>query len=252
MIGAATTAVYSYMRWVQLWQGGGVQNSLAHHWFLQSRQWALLYTAFSGAFALGLFWSLFSLGQMIWFFPPIVIAALYPIGFPRPFQAFSSLRAAPGLKLFLIAASWVYLTYFIPILLQNVWLDTYVLLEAVARLIFVMAITLPFDVRDLRADRVEMKTIPQQYGADFALDLAKFGVVITQLWMVLRIFILDQTLLRSVAWLIALELAYWIIHQVHRHRHDLFVSFYVEAIPIILGICLLLAEALPAIFTFAL
>jgi len=75
-----------------------------------------------------------------------------------------SLRNIAGLKLFLIAFSWAGITALFP-LTQNYMQFRFVdWLVFIQRFLFVIAITIPFDIRDVNYDVSELKTIPQQLG----------------------------------------------------------------------------------------
>ncbi|MDZ7848639.1 MAG: hypothetical protein U5L96_18920 [Owenweeksia sp.] len=45
---------------------------------------------------------------------PALISLVYPISFKKSFSGFTSLRSVPGLKMFLIALNWSYVTVLIP------------------------------------------------------------------------------------------------------------------------------------------
>lgn len=79
----------------------------------------------------------------------------------------TGLRNIPGLKLLLIAGVWAASTVLLPILataeIQINKLQTLILLAQ--RFLFVAAITLPFDIRDIDQDKAyALKTIPVQLG----------------------------------------------------------------------------------------
>ncbi len=80
------------------------------------------------------------------------------------------LRNIPGLKLFLIALVWAFSSVLMPYFqLQesqslNISFVNIVILT-VKRFLFVVAITIPFDIRDMFQDKVfELKTIPTIFG----------------------------------------------------------------------------------------
>ncbi len=84
------------------------------------------------------------------------------------------LRNIPGIKLFLIASVWALSCVLIPILeMENnktiaVTLNDTILLIA-KRFLFIAAITVPFDIRDLYQDKFyELKTIPVLFGERWA------------------------------------------------------------------------------------
>ena len=85
---------------------------------------------------------------------------------------FISLRDIPLLKIFIIAFYWTYLTIIIPVLVYNISFDSNLILNIIVRFLFVLAITIPFDIRDYSVDDSSKKTIPQLIGLQKATILA--------------------------------------------------------------------------------
>ncbi|MAP02005.1 MAG: hypothetical protein CMD01_04220 [Flavobacteriales bacterium] len=82
-----------------------------------------------------------------------------------------SLRDVPGIKIFLIAISWGLVTVLIPDLFcGNIFTPSwkYVFTST----LYVLAITIPFDIRDYSVDDSSKKTIPQLIGLQKATILA--------------------------------------------------------------------------------
>ncbi len=104
--------------------------------------------------------------------------ALISIAYNLPLFAIQDkkfgLRNIPGIKLFLIASVWALSCVLIPILeMENnqkiaVSLNDTILLIA-KRFLFIAAIAVPFDIRDLYQDKLyELKTIPVLFGERWA------------------------------------------------------------------------------------
>jgi 4-hydroxybenzoate polyprenyltransferase len=77
------------------------------------------------------------------------------------------LRNISGLKLFLIAFVWSFSIVWLPILDANILIAHREIIILVAKqFIFLTAITLPFDIRDLFEDKASnLKTLPTMFGA---------------------------------------------------------------------------------------
>jgi len=90
------------------------------------------------------------------------------------------LRSIPVLKIFLIAYVWASMASFLPSLDANKPMFAYLnLLLFTAHFLFIFAITLPFDIRDFRADgKNNLITFPQLIGVNTAkiIALACFAV----------------------------------------------------------------------------
>jgi len=105
-----------------------------------------------------------------------------------------NLRDIPSLKIFLIGFVWAVISTFLPKV--NLSVDFWPWLLFAANFIFIIAITIPFDIRDLDLDEKEKKTIPQIIGKKKAILLASFLllinffllVFITQNWLITSFF----------------------------------------------------------------
>lgn len=73
-----------------------------------------------------------------------------------------SLRELPFIKIHLIAFTWVVVLLVFPLLNESI--DKGIVHYALAHYAYVVAITIPFDIRDLKYDLVGQKTIPQLLG----------------------------------------------------------------------------------------
>ena len=90
------------------------------------------------------------------------------------------LRGIPGLKIFLISMVWGIVTVFIPVLKNDGnFLDVNILLLLIRRMLFVFAITIPFDIRDRAEDAIDnLKTIPGLLGEKKSKAIALGALVL--------------------------------------------------------------------------
>ncbi|RMF31470.1 MAG: hypothetical protein D6765_01710 [Bacteroidetes bacterium] len=83
------------------------------------------------------------------------------------------LRDVHYLKIFLIAAVWSWVTVLLPALELRAMHEAGTYVMALERALFIFAITLPFDIRDLQIDAFQrVKTLPGQLGIPAAKRLA--------------------------------------------------------------------------------
>jgi len=90
------------------------------------------------------------------------------------------LRDIPYLKIFLIAFVWSVSTILLPVIEagENMF-DKQVILLFAERFFFIFAITIPFDIRDMQADRnAGIKTIPLLLNKNRALMLSYFSLTV--------------------------------------------------------------------------
>lgn len=96
----------------------------------------------------------------------LVVAGLMSLFYviKTPWISGRSLRDIPTLKIFLIAFVWSATGTFLPWLNTEFYPKEIPWLLFVIYFLFVLAITLPFDIRDIYLDEPDKKTIPQRIG----------------------------------------------------------------------------------------
>ena len=94
-----------------------------------------------------------------------VISICYSLPLYKKKGVWLRLRDLPSVKIFLIASVWASVTALLPMQVLNVSIDWLKVLE---RFLFVFAITIPFDIRDLRFDADRLGTLPQVFGLNKA------------------------------------------------------------------------------------
>lgn len=242
LVGLATVVAYSYMRSVQLWQNAIVKNNLAYTWFLNNRLWAGLTSGFCLGLSLVIIYNTLSFPLAVLLFPALIVVFLYPLSFRFSFTNFSNLRTLPGFKLILISATWTYLSYVVPHYLQGLEYNAGFYFEVFFRTVFIAAITLPFDVRDLPVDMPKLKTIPQVLGAKGAISIATFGVALYQVWWAVQFALGQLDFSQAMAYILTLELGYWIIKKMPQSESHQYVAFWVEGIPILIAAAVFLVR----------
>lgn len=119
---------------------------------------------YAGIGLIGSFCCFFQLERAAQF--SLVIPAFLSLGYIFPVFGEKNLRLRDfnGVKIFLVAIVWAYVTVILPTLEGDV-LGMATVLMFLERAFFVFAITLPFDIRDLKVDAYnEVKTIPAMLG----------------------------------------------------------------------------------------
>lgn len=105
----------------------------------------------------------FRYATLFWCIPFGIVTLFYvnPLGIKKQKL---SLRYIAYVKLFLIAISWAGVTVFIPLVQHKINIGYNEIIMFVQRFLFVVAITIPFDIRDLTYDKAALKTLPQAIG----------------------------------------------------------------------------------------
>lgn len=190
--------------------------------------------------------NLIAIGSSLYFliFLPIdVLSAFLLLGvvsllYVFPFFRSKNLRSFAGIKIFIVGLVWAGVTVLVPMIYgddQFYW-DRWILFAQL--FLMVIAWTIPFEIRDLRKDPVQLKTLPQLLGIRKAMNLGLLFVLI----VVLMEFFKDELQLWFLLSLLvtAAASAYFLWKSMNK-QSPYFASFWVEATPILwLGCCFLL------------
>lgn len=184
-------------------------------------------------------------GKMLLFF-----LALISIGYNLPIFSINDkkfgLRNIPGIKLFIIAMVWSLSCVLLPILEleshQTIIVparDTILLIAK--RFLFIAAITVPFDIRDLFQDRSnELKTIPVILGERKAY---LFCMVLLLIYLVL-LFLFTQSFDHNFFGLmITIILTGWLIFRSEWERNEYYYFFYLDGVMIMQYVVLLILNS---------
>lgn len=143
------------------------------------------------------------------------------------------LRDLPCLKIFLIAFVWAYVTEGLPALLNGEPLYYLALFE---RFLFIFAITIPFDIRDVNYDAFHLATIPQYFGINTAKWMALFALLSSELILFYRFFFNnDLNLIGALAIYISYEFSFVLIYKCHSYSKERYFTIGVEGMSILMG-----------------
>lgn len=176
----ATLAEYNLHRLVTLWTNKEAAAAEKFNWV--KTHLPLFYTtSFLSIAGLGISMFLIPIQLLISLSPMVLLTALYTLPILKWKGQVWRLRDVPYAKMFLIAVVWAMVTVY-PVSMEN-GLRLYhpeVLLLLAERLLFVLAITLPFDVRDMAADkRAGTKTLPSLLSQAMTYRLASVFILLS-------------------------------------------------------------------------
>ena len=138
----------------------------------------------------------------------IVFPAFFSLGYIFPVFGKKQfrLRDFNGVKIFLVAGVWSYVTVLLPALEIGIPIDRMIWMF-IERFLFVFAITLPFDIRDLKVDQFnQVKTIPSTLGIKNTIKLA--GLLLA-IMLIIAFFMYEWNVLIGMVTIIGLTF-YWI------------------------------------------
>lgn len=227
----ATLLMYAYARWFVSPAREDEVTSKLTDWASDNK----LYYLLSGLVgAIGSMWYVFTLSKngLIIIIICAGVSALYPIQFLKKGQL--ALRNVAGLKLFVISAVWSIVTVILPAVELGQPLSFELVLFTIQRVLFVMAITIPFDIRDLRIDHPDINTLPYRIGVKASRNLARLALLFAEAIAVLLFFTNHISPPVLIAQLIVYELTSLLIHQSTPKKPDLYFSFVIEGASILL------------------
>lgn len=140
-----------------------------------------------------------------------------------------TLREVAGFKILTIALVWALVTVLFPLLQEHFSFDKNTWITFVQRFLFVFAITIPFDIRDLHIDQKELKTLPLVFGTQFAKYMG-FGALLI---FILLEFSKTKDQQNFPATMLIAFISSVFLQKSKTENQRYFVSFWVEAIPII-------------------
>ena len=140
-----------------------------------------------------------------------------------------NLRNTTGLKLFLITISWAGVTVLFPIINNDYLFTKDVWLMFFQRFIFLFAITIPFDIRDLNFDIPEIKTLPQIIGSKKS---KYFGSILLLVFFLSEFFSPSIFENSELITLLITVLSLVLLNLYTESKNKYYTSFWVEAIPI--------------------
>lgn len=177
-VGCCTLCSYCLQRYIQFSYRKKKQSD-RQNWLVGNRLYVggtILASGIAGAI-LGL--TILTPVQILCFVPVSLISLFYSIkvlGRSKKSKRSKSkgLRELPGVKIFMVAVSWSFLCGLMPI-----WISGFadmdpiqIILVCMEKVFFIIAITIPFDIRDLKYDQVSNNTIPQVFGATRSIYIA--------------------------------------------------------------------------------
>ena len=175
----ATLFEYNIHRLITITTKINIINSKKYEWVRENLKgfYFLIFASVIGFICV----SFFVEKDVLLILSPIALLTLFysiPVFGRRNF--FFRLREIPYLKIFLIAFVWSSATILLPLIQSNYNFDTIDIVAMLAeRFFFVFAITIPFDIRDIKVDKQDgLKTIPMLFNENKALAISCLSIII--------------------------------------------------------------------------
>ena len=184
----------------------------------------------------GIFISVLSLNKQIllFLFPLFLVSVLYATPFSRKMDSLKRLRQLPFLKIFLVAGVWSAVTVLLPVIandFKNLF-SVQVIFTFCMRFIFLFAITIPFDVRDMEVDeRNHIKTFPVVMGEKKAIQLSVIALTFFILMYACSGFFVSEIDNKiKFGYILSGWLSIAFVFQSLRNKREYFTSFWIEGL----------------------
>ncbi len=140
------------------------------------------------------------------------------------------LRNIPGLKLFLISFTWAGVTLYFPLFVSGLQDMEGLWMVFMQRLLFIMAITIPFDIRDAQFDFPDLKTVPQLIGIN---NSKWFAIAAMIIFVLLELSKNEPTTAFFAISVVIASVSIVSILFASDRQNRFYSSFWVESIPVL-------------------
>lgn len=125
------------------------------------------------------------------------------------------LREVPFLKIFIIAVVWSCATVILPAINVGKPLFSFEVISLLLRrLLFIFAITVPFDIRDLKADaQGNIKTLPSVFGLKTARLIANVAMMLFLILVIIEYLLIELNISLCIAFFISAGFSIWLINK---------------------------------------
>ncbi len=226
----ATLLAYNFQRVVKLKQR---QKQLKTDWQEKNRTSTYFIMIISAIIILYYFYYFKTSTQIAIIFSGI-LSLLYPF----------VIRNIPFLKIFVIALVWTISTMLLLILENNILISQNLILHLSARFLFVFAISIPFDIRDLKFDDKKMKTIPIVFGERKAKLIGIMALFFCEIIAIVQTLYFDMEFNNLIALICILFLSAILIIKSSQDKTAIYFSFWVESLSIYFYLFLILSTLL--------
>lgn len=185
----------------------------------------IAYISGSSILLAGCFLLKLKLGSVFLLLLPIILTFFYVIALRK-----KSLRAVSGLKVYIVGFVWAFVTVLFPLYEEGVGIESDEWLTFAQRLVFVLVLILPFEIRDLRVDDASLRTLPQSIGVK---NTKFFGLILAMLFLFLEFFkdeILSVNLI-IMPLIFIISVLFLVLAKEKQSKY--YSSFFVEGVPII-------------------
>tara|TARA_B100000795_G_scaffold255036_1_gene226396 strand:+ start:3481 stop:4293 length:813 start_codon:yes stop_codon:yes gene_type:complete len=168
-----------------------------------------------------------SINTLFYFIPFGLVTIVYIVPFLGGFQ--KNLRRISYLKIFLVAGVWSGVTSLIPLLVGKYQIGYDMILLFIQRMLFILVLILPFEIRDMTLDFKHIKTLPQKIGVK---KTKKLGFILLLFSLTME-FLLTASLTNKNIFLGTCLVLLFLLMRSTKNQSKFYSSFWVESLPIL-------------------
>ena len=214
----ATLFTYNFQRVVRIQNG---KNHVRKNWLNKNLKgiYGLIFFAFLMS---GYYFANFKLRTQAVILFVGALSLFYPFG----------LRKIPFIKIFIISFVWATSTMLILVLENTIVFSEYIVWHLISRFLFVFAITIPFDIRDIKYDSGKLKTIPLIFGEKKSKWLANFSILICVIITIVQYLQNNIILSNFLALILLYFLTLVLITKSDQKNNEMYFSFWIESLSV--------------------
>lgn len=159
----------------------------------------------------------------------LILLGLSFINFLYAFPIFSNgrnLRSFGGVKVFVIALVWSSTVVLLPVFEMGIQLSKLIYFQFIQQLLFVLALMIPFEIRDFCFDEDSLQTLPQILGV---WKTKLLGILLLIFSLLIAIYIEEIDLIFTIIFSMLLGVS---IMFSKKNQLRYYAAFWVEAIPL--------------------
>lgn len=141
-----------------------------------------------------------------------------------------NLREIPIIKIHLISITWIVILFFFPIINENIKGVSFGYIFS--HYFYVLAVTIPFDIRDLKYDLPTQKTIPQVLG----VQMSKFISILLLIVFVLIVTTTQPMLKFNYFFFFSVFIQMLLVFFMNEKRSDLYCAGAIDGAIALLGV----------------
>ena len=230
----ATVSAYGFMRLMRA-KGALADSVPLFQWVDRNRVWQWILVAISGSLSVIFIFPLIGkLVGILWWIVPICLLYVLPFGYPKRYLG---LRAIPALKVPIVGFVWAVVTVTMPSIAVGLeFTEPLAYLLFIQRFLFVMALTIAFDIRDSAIDPPGLRTVPQLFGDRGARWIA-IGMIIIAAGISIGLAIIDPVsdrMFMHLLPLIGMFLSAILVHHADRSKPEIYYGFIIDGLLILL------------------